>query len=203
MVSTYLPFILIPPSCPRVPERLAYYGTSDVIPWQCWTRYPQECHKFQAVFVDVDFPDLIRKKRQVVLTTPALVEPLSGLRTEGNAERYPHVMLRSDSYFQVGCDLRRTAALEQALASIVDVKECVFLFVAEVSITYMETGHADALIQWASTIGQSKSPTCWLPIVPSANLLNPGAPPPLSVSPPLSFSFFAYTQEISPTGAGY
>lgn len=129
---------------------------SDVIPWQCWTRYPEDCHQSQAVFVDVDFPDLVKRKRQVVLTTPDLISPLSGLKTEDNDKTCPHVFLRSDRYFQVGCDLRRTAALEEALASIVHVKECLFLFVAEVSITYMETDHADSLIQWASTIGQSE-----------------------------------------------
>ncbi|KUI73627.1 tRNA wybutosine-synthesizing protein 4 [Cytospora mali] len=129
---------------------------SDVIPWQCWTRYPENCHQSQAVFVDVDFPDLIKKKRQVVLTTPVLVSPLSGLKFDDNDETCPHVLLRSDRYFQVGCDLRRSAVLEQALASIVDVKECLFLFVAEVSITYMETEHADSLIKWASTLGQAE-----------------------------------------------
>lgn len=133
-----------------------------MIPWQCWTRYPEDCHRFQAVFVDVDFPDLVHRKRQVVLTTPDLVSPLTGLKTEGKDETCPYVLLRSDRYVQVGCDLRRTAALEQALASIVNVNECLFLFVAEVSITYMETEHADSLIQWASTIGQCKSSMCFL-----------------------------------------
>ena len=134
-----------------------------MIPWQCWTRYPEDCHRSQAVFVDVDFPDLVKRKRQVVLTTPALVSPLSGLQTETKDEGCPHVLLRSNSYFQVGCDLRRTAALEQALASIVDVNECEFLFIAEVSITYMETDHADSLIQWASTVGQGKLLASWCP----------------------------------------
>lgn len=150
--------LFIPSSCPSsVLGASANDDASDVIPWQCWTRYPEDCHQSQAIFVDVDFPDLIRKKRQVVLSTPDLVSPLSGLRAEDNDDTCPHVLLRSDRYFQVGCDLRSTAALEQALASIVDVKECMFLFVAEVSITYMETDHADSLIQWASTIGQCKS----------------------------------------------
>lgn len=158
MVIAYLPSSLHPPALATTTKgTLANNGTSDVIPWQCWSRYPEDCRQSQAVFVDVDFPDLVRRKRQVVLTTPALVSPLSGLQAEDKDESCPHVLLRSDSYCQVGCDLRRTAALEQALASIVDLKECLFLFIAEVSITYMETDHADSVIQWASTIGQSKS----------------------------------------------
>ncbi|ROW12901.1 hypothetical protein VPNG_04763 [Cytospora leucostoma] len=138
-------------------SHLAHTGIlDDVIPWQCWTRYPEDCHRSQALFVDVDFPDLIKRKRQVVLKTPALVSPLSGLKAVDNSEGCSHVFLRSDRYFQVGCDLRRTAALEQALASVLDIEQCIFLFVAEVSITYMETDYADTLIQWASTISQSE-----------------------------------------------
>lgn len=127
---------------------------SDVIPWQCWTRYPDECSQSRAVFVDVDFPDLIRNKREVVLNTPELVSRLSRVASE---DVDSHVLLRSDAYYQVGVDLRHTAALEAAMASIVDPSTCLFIFVAEVSITYMETSAADALIQWASTLGQGKT----------------------------------------------
>lgn len=127
--------------------------SSDVIPWQCWTRYPDDCSQSRAVFVDVDFPDLIQKKRQVVLNTPELMSHLSRVETKDNKH---NVLLRSDHYYQVGCDLRHTSALQKALESIVDVRECVFMFVAEVSITYMETETADPLIHWASTIGDGK-----------------------------------------------
>lgn len=63
-------------------------------------------------------------------------------------------MLRSDRYFQIGVDLRDIAALETALSSILDVQDCHFLFIAEVSITYMDTSAADNLIRWAATLGQ-------------------------------------------------
>lgn len=102
--------------------------------------------------MDVDFPDLIRGKRQVVLKTPELMAGLSGVRTECT---HPNVLLRSDRYTQIGVDLRDISALENALASVVDIQDCHFLFVAEVSITYMETTAADALIHWASSLGQA------------------------------------------------
>lgn len=130
---------------------LIVFSHSDVIPWQCWTRYPEDCSQSRAVFVDVDFIDLIRTKRQVILSTPELVSHLSQVEA-GDSD--PHVLLRSDRYCQVGIDLRHPAALEAALASIVDLRDCHVLFVAEVSITYMETSAADLLIQWASTLGQ-------------------------------------------------
>lgn len=127
---------------------------SDVLPWQCWTRYPQYCNDSRAVFVDVDFPDLIRKKRHVVLNTPELASHLTSLQAvRDEQDVFP---LRSDRYYQIGCDLRHTMVLEEALASILDLRDCLLMFVAEVSITYMETETADALIQWASSVAPGK-----------------------------------------------
>lgn len=102
--------------------------------------------------MDVDFPDLIRSKRQVVLNTPELMAHLSDVETD---DATPNVLLRSDRYTQIGVDLQNIPALENALDSIVNIQDCHFLFVAEVSITYMETDAADALIHWAASLGQA------------------------------------------------
>ncbi|KAI1656476.1 LCM-domain-containing protein [Daldinia decipiens] len=123
---------------------------SDVLPWQCMTRYPNKCQN--AKFVDIDFPDLIEKKSRVVQDTPELRSPLTGLKTNvGN-----HVVLQSDQYVEIGCDLRNLSDIERALSIVVDIAHCEFMFVAEVSITYMETEGANSVIQWASTLGQAE-----------------------------------------------
>ncbi|PSR79145.1 methyltransferase-like protein [Coniella lustricola] len=144
-------FLSQPSSRPKVVVNLGC--GSDVIPWQCWTRYPQDCSNSRAIFVDVDFPHLIQRKRQVVLNTPELVSQLPQLDAQPTK---PNLFLASHHYYQVGCDLRQIATLEAALASIVDVSECVFLFVAEVSITYMETETADSVVDWAAKLGQAE-----------------------------------------------
>jgi len=90
------------------------------------------------------------RKRHVVMATPELCSSLSNLVLSPD---FP-LLLRSEEYVQIGCDLRDISTLEKALSSIVDVSETRVLFVAEVSITYMETVGADALISWASHIGQ-------------------------------------------------
>ncbi|KAK4120771.1 LCM-domain-containing protein [Parathielavia appendiculata] len=126
---------------------------SDVLPWQCLTRYPEECGNVR--FVDVDFPDLIERKRQTVLGTPELLGMLTGLREKEGLVR--PVVLESDRYVQIGCDLRDLGTLQAGLAAAVgDFAECEFIFVAEVSITYMETEGADAVIRWASTVGNAE-----------------------------------------------
>ncbi|KAK8078424.1 LCM-domain-containing protein [Apiospora saccharicola] len=124
---------------------------SDVLPWQCMTRYPEACHG--AKFVDIDFPDLIAKKRRIVQETPELHSVLTDLEY-GNGQS--DLQLTSNEYVQIGCDLRQLDRLQDALSQVVDIPECEFIFIAEVSITYMETEAADSVIQWASTLGHAE-----------------------------------------------
>lgn len=91
------------------------------------------------------------RKRQTVLSTPELLSPLTNLETpEGK------VLLKSDTYAQIGCDLRNLDSLRAAISELVDISESSFLFVAEVSITYMETEAADGIVQWASALGEAE-----------------------------------------------
>ncbi|KAM0420699.1 hypothetical protein ACHAPT_011481 [Fusarium lateritium] len=126
---------------------------SDVLPWQCYHRYGDSCE--DTIFLDVDYPDLMRKKRAIVLGTPELRD-LLGPDPYVSEKDTDHVLLRSDKYCQIGCDLRELDALRQCLETFLPLSDCSVLFVAEVSITYMDTASADALIQWASSIGQAE-----------------------------------------------
>ncbi|KAH7311763.1 S-adenosyl-L-methionine-dependent methyltransferase [Stachybotrys elegans] len=126
---------------------------SDVLPWQCHTRYPDACSS--AVFIDIDYPDLMNKKRTIVLETPQLRELLGPDPFIGSSNDGP-LLLRSEKYCQLACDLRQLDKLRQALESLLELDHCEVLFVAEVSITYMDTKSADALINWASSIGQAE-----------------------------------------------
>ncbi|CAJ0550490.1 Ff.00g104200.m01.CDS01 [Fusarium sp. VM40] len=126
---------------------------SDVLPWQSYHRYGDSCEN--ALFIDVDYPDLMRKKRGIVLGTPELRE-LLGDHPFISEKDTDHLLLRSDKYCQIGCDLRELETLRKCLESFLPLSECSVLFVAEVSITYMDTASADALIQWASSIGQAE-----------------------------------------------
>ncbi|KAF7560725.1 hypothetical protein G7046_g3430 [Stylonectria norvegica] len=124
---------------------------SDVLPWQCHSRYPAACEN--AVFVDVDYPDLMRKKRAIVLATPQLRDLLGSAPFISDNDTEP-ILLRSDKYCQLGCDLRQLDVFRQTLESFLPLSECSVLFVAEVSVTYMDTPSVDSLIKWASAIGK-------------------------------------------------
>jgi tRNA wybutosine-synthesizing protein 4 len=105
--------------------------------------------------VDVDFPDLIERKRQTVVGTPELVGMFTGIKDAAGLAS--PVVFASDQYVQIGCDLRELERLRQGLvAAVGDFDECEFIFVAEVSITYMEREGADEVIRWASTVGRGE-----------------------------------------------
>ncbi|OTA02640.1 hypothetical protein A9Z42_0030430 [Trichoderma parareesei] len=123
---------------------------SDVLPWQCHAR---QLASNDVRFVDVDYPDLMHKKRAVVLQTPELRKLLGDDYTMSDKGK-DGLLLRSATYCQLGCDLRQLGRLRTLLESVVSLSECAILFVAEVSITYMDTQYADALIEWGSTVGR-------------------------------------------------
>jgi tRNA wybutosine-synthesizing protein 4 len=97
---------------------------------------------------------LMVKKCTVVKEAVELKSMLTNVSFPDTSE----VLLRSDQYIQVGCDLRDLSRLSAVLASAVDVldlRKCEILFTAEVSITYMDTDAADDLIRWAIALPHS------------------------------------------------
>ncbi|KAJ4989151.1 leucine carboxyl methyltransferase [Stagonosporopsis vannaccii] len=118
----------------------------DPLPFQFWHRYASLTEK--ATFVDVDYPQLIDKKSEVVFAKCLLRNALlkTGLRS-ANAP----VRVRSDQYMAIGCDLRDLQLLEKTLRNELDIPKSSILFVAEVSVTYMPLTDANKLIQWANT----------------------------------------------------
>lgn len=104
--------------------------------------------------MDVDYPQLIEKKRDVVFNKSLLRDALlkTGLRpAEGP------VRIRSDQYMAIGCDLRNLDLLERTLRAELDISASSILFVAEVSVTYMPLTDANKLIQWANTFENGES----------------------------------------------
>ncbi|OQV06893.1 Galactose oxidase, central domain-containing protein isoform 1 [Cladophialophora immunda] len=100
-------------------------------------------------FIDVDFEELMISKREIIMNTPKMKDMLSTTSDLGSGKG---VVLDSDVYVAIGCDLRNPSRLERLLRSVVDIDQCLVLCLAEVSITYMATKDADALIAWTSTL---------------------------------------------------
>ena len=118
----------------------------DPLIWQCHARYPNSCSN--TCFIDIDYKGLMLKKRAAVLDTPELKKILTNIESSDDGD----VLLRSDQYVQLGCDLRDLKSLEKTLSTVINIENCIILFTAEVSITYMNTQTADALIAWAGAL---------------------------------------------------
>lgn len=87
------------------------------------------------------------KKRDVIMQHHELEELISPVQIDTGS---PALLLSSDRYVAVGCDLRNTGKLDRVLGENLEVAKCLVLCVAEVSVTYMEVDAANALIRWAA-----------------------------------------------------
>lgn len=96
--------------------------------------------------MDVDYPDLVEKKCDIIFNTPQLRDLLGPCHRALDPDG---LTLRSEHYLAIGCDLADINRLEMLLSSEIQVSDCLVLCTAEVSITYMDTKAADALIRWA------------------------------------------------------
>ena len=128
---------------------------SDPLPFQWIGRQTKTCENL--LFVDVDYPQLMKKKVEVIMDIPQLHEILGNATATTNSET---ILLRSDSYLAIGCDLRDPAKLECTLSQELETTQCLFLVTAEVSVTYMDVDAADALIAWVGKFDNGRLPPC-------------------------------------------
>lgn len=119
------------------------------MPFQWLARNPAMCKNTK--FVDVDYDLLMETKCNIIQSTPKMKDLLHPSSTEASGND-PSVLLNSEEYAALGCDLRNIPRLQRLLRNIADINDCLILCVAEVSITYMQTDAADALINWSSTL---------------------------------------------------
>jgi len=119
---------------------------SDPIPFQWLAQYRDTCDNTK--FIDIDFSELMLSKREIILNTPKMKDLLSNPTTTLGSD----VLLDSEEYAAIGCDLRNLKRLERLLKTVVDIDQCLVLCIAEVSITYMSVDDSDALIAWTTTL---------------------------------------------------
>jgi tRNA wybutosine-synthesizing protein 4 len=86
----------------------------------------------RAIFIDVDYPDLIRHKINIIRDTPALAAIVGPHFGETSGE------IRSEKYYAVGCDLSNLTFFDKVLREVQpNLDDVDILFISEVAITYM------------------------------------------------------------------
>ncbi|RPB19569.1 LCM-domain-containing protein [Terfezia boudieri ATCC MYA-4762] len=107
------------------------------------------------LYVDIDYPAVISIKAQKVASDPQLTPLLHNIQQETGPAHQPQVRIRSDEYLAIGCNLEQLDWLN-ALFEKEGILDCEILFTAEVSVTYMRTEAANALIKWAGSLPNAK-----------------------------------------------
>ncbi|KAL3464240.1 hypothetical protein BJX64DRAFT_255277 [Aspergillus heterothallicus] len=102
-----------------------------------------------TTFVDVDYEKLMVNKRMAIERTRNITELLENVEFGVDESA---VQVRSTEYIGVGCDLKNLEKLDHVLKEQVLPAECALLFVAEVSLTYMDVQSANAVLNWASKL---------------------------------------------------
>jgi len=95
------------------------------------------------------------KKCEMVRQTPEL-RTVIGLEGTINLPK-DGVMIDRPNYKAVACDLEDMPGLDKVLTQTLDAKGDPVLFLAEVSITYMDALAAEKLVEWASTFNDGRS----------------------------------------------
>lgn len=122
---------------------------SDPLPFQWLSHDEHLC--INTKFIDVDYEDLMKTKREVIESTPRMKDLLHPTTRQFPAQD-TSVLLDTQEYAAIGCDLRNLGRLGYLLNSVADLERSLILCVAEVSITYMPTEAADELIAWTARL---------------------------------------------------
>ena len=98
-----------------------------------------------TTFVDVDYPVLMQNKCGIIANTQQLHGLLENFYRTKNEEG---VLGAGNPYLAVGCDLRDIAYLKDTLQDAVEIEDdqVAILFVAEVSIAYMDAEVRDSIV---------------------------------------------------------
>lgn len=130
--------------------------SSDTMPFKFLAQQRELCQS--ATFVDMDYRQLILKKCEVIRATKQLHEVIADFEMPTNPK---DVILKSEKYYALACDLQKIQDLDHALRKLVDPRDDVsILYIAEVSMTYMDATAANTLIKWASGFAPGRYQQC-------------------------------------------
>ncbi|KAJ5719485.1 LCM-domain-containing protein [Penicillium malachiteum] len=122
----------------------------DPLPFILLSEEHKSMRSGHTVFVDIDYEKLMIHKKNAIRRTPDITNVLGDVEFGSDADA---IQIDSSRYRAVGCDLKNLKKLEDVLRSkILPSTECSVLFLAEVSLTYMDVHSANEVVKWASKL---------------------------------------------------
>ncbi|KAH9520200.1 Leucine carboxyl methyltransferase 2 [Bulinus truncatus] len=100
-----------------------------------------------AIFCEIDFPEVVRKKRLLIENTEELSNMVEKVKEKSLS---PHIELSSADYHLLGVDLTQLNTLEAALKMCSLSFDTPTLLLSECVMTYMTRRCSTELVKWAS-----------------------------------------------------
>ena len=123
---------------------------SDTLPFRMLSVEPYLCENTK--FVDIDYPSIMLEKCKIIRRTPDLNELLYNVKNNTDNDM---VLLSSENYMAIGCDLADVTSLQETVKSVLGSGH-IYFFLAEVSTTYMSPDAANTIVSWASSFHPCK-----------------------------------------------
>lgn len=104
--------------------------------------------------MDIDYEKLMLNKKTAIRRTEEITQLLE------NVEFLPDdsaIQIQSEHYIAIGCDLKNLKKLDDVLRKEVLPAECSVLFLAEVSLTYMDVTSANEVLKWAAQLNNGQT----------------------------------------------
>ncbi|KAJ5098426.1 leucine carboxyl methyltransferase [Penicillium argentinense] len=122
----------------------------DPLPFMLLSDEKKSGRRGQTVFVDIDYEKLMVRKKNAIRAAKEISAVLEEVQF---GEDQDPIQIRSPRYIAVGCDLKNLKKLDDVLHStILPSTDCSVLFLAEVSLTYMDVESANDVVTWASKL---------------------------------------------------
>lgn len=118
----------------------------DPLPFQL---LDDEKFKNRKIFcIDVDFPELIGYKSEMIKMAPDLMDLIGDMKSSPT----PGIVIQTDSYATMGCDLTdKELYIQQLNSFMANSPSTTNIFIAEVSLAYMTPKTANSIIETSSS----------------------------------------------------
>lgn len=124
---------------------------SDPLPFILLSADESLCRN--TTFVDIDYEKLMVNRKLSIEKSDDITQLLQDVEFLPNDSP---ILVRSKNYVAVGCDLKNLEKLDEVLRRQILPSECSVLFLAEVSLTYMDVNSATAVLQWAAKLSNGQ-----------------------------------------------
>ncbi|PYH44529.1 tRNA methyltransferase PPM2 [Aspergillus saccharolyticus JOP 1030-1] len=98
-------------------------------------------------FVDIDYEKLMINKKTAIRRTEEITQLLENVEFLSDESA---IQIQSEHYIAIGCDLKNLKKLDDVLRREILPADCSVLFLAEVSLTYMDVKSANEVLKWAA-----------------------------------------------------